>query len=211
MEEIQRQLAALEEDSGEENMVRPLPIFSPTFSPVQRREERSPIPSPPPLPLTPPRFYQEIINLCTPSPASSSSPQFSPLLGFRRVESPVLAFPAPSPPPTPPSPMAYDEWLMANEDSDNSMMVIASPSPPPSPLSSVLYSPPPIASPDTILLHDPVEQLYYEVPAQDIRPGEVMVLDCLSGVHDAEEEAEDDEEMPTSKRRRLDAVRRHLF
>ena len=76
------------------------------------------------------------------------------------------------------------------------MEVQASLSPPPS---SPLYQgarPPPIASPDTVLLYDPVEQLYYEVPAHDIRPGKVEVMDIeLIYIEDEDEGAEENVEM----------------
>ena len=71
-----------------------------------------------------------------------------------------------------------------------------------------------------MLLYDPVQRVYHEVPAIDIRRGEVEVFSYLPGAnfYDAIEEEEDDvmiiEEVivvTPESRRRLDGVRRRLF
>ena len=92
------------------------------------------------------------------------------------------------------------------------------PSPPSPPYQDV--RPPPIASPDNILLYDPVEQIYYEVPAKDVRQGEVEVLDVipveLQFFDEVEEEEDDDVRilavLPSRRRQEnIDGVRRRLF
>ena len=94
------------------------------------------------------------------------------------------------------------------------MEVEALPSPPQFPPASY---PPQIASPDNILLYDPVEQLYYEVPAVDVCYGEVEVLDCTPvEIIDITEEEEEDvmivDVLPSRRRQQqLDEVRRRLF
>ena len=124
---IEKQIAALEENWGEDDMDQPAP-FSPSFSPVQRRDE-----------FLPSRFYQEL-------PSPPSTPRSPPI--YPAPSPPQLFYPAFSPPPTSPSPLAIAEWLMAYEDGDSSMEVEA-------PLSS----PTQVTSPDNVLLYDPLEQL----------------------------------------------------
>ena len=103
---------------------------------------------------------------------------------------------------------------MTFEEANTSMEVEALPSPHQSPPASY---PPQIASPDNILLYDPVEQLYYEVPAVDVRYGEVEVLDCTPvEIIDITEEEEEDvmivDVLPSRQRQQqLDEVRRRLF
>ena len=104
---------------------------------------------------------------------------------------------------------------MTYEEVNSPMEVEVSPSPPQSPPASY---PPQIASPDNILLYDPVEQLYYEVPAVDVRYGEVEVLDCtpVELIDIDEEEEEEDvrivEVLPSRRRQQhLDGIRRRLF
>ena len=109
-------------------------------------------------------------------------PCFCPVLGEAAqlcCSTPLLDFPVP-----PPLELAFSS---------------PSPSPrPPSPPSSPLYRgarPPRIASPDNELLYDPVERRYYEVPAQYVRPGEVVeVPACLPVelIHDVEEDEEEE-------------------
>ena len=126
---------------------------------------------------------------------------------------------------------------MAFENRNASMEVQASLSP----QSSPIYRgerPPPIASPDNILLYDPVEQLYHEVPAHNIHLGEVeasnvipVELECVEEEDETEEDEEEDEQEEdevveeeeeddddvfvlavfTPNRRKLDVVRRRLF
>ena len=155
---IQRQLEALEED------------YEPSSSSIRREGGTPPplSPSPPPSrPASPPLLF-----LPEPSPMLSPPPPY-----YQELSALIFQ----SPPPMPPSPLTFDEWLMAYEDAHASMETQAPLSlPPPSPLSSPLYRgarPPPIASPDNILLYDPVEQLYIEVPTDDIRSGEIEVMD----------------------------------
>ena len=88
--------------------------------------------------------------------------------------------------------MTFKEDAEAEANVSMDVEAPLSPSPPPSYRD---VRPPPIASPDNILLYDPVEQLYYEVPAQDVRQGEVEVMDAIPvelQFLDGEEEEDDD-------------------
>ena len=94
---------------------------------------------------------------------------------------------------------------MACEDDESSMEV------------QVPLSPP--ASPDNVLLYDPMEQWYYEVPACDVRQCEVEVFATLPGevlISDEEDEVvvisdEEEGEIIVISDEEENVVRRRLF